>query len=529
MGHPGVHAATRGDHPAIVMAGSGETLTYRELDERSNRLAHLLRAAGLAPGDHMAIFMENQIRFMEVIWAAFRSGVYVTAINSFLTTDEVAYIVDDCDARLVVSSRAKADVIGAIDQRSTPKVERWLMTDGVPAAAAGDRSSGTVPPDWEPYEDAIAEYPPTPIEDQVPGTAMLYSSGTTGRPKGIKRPLPDHHIDELDPRTANFFISRYRYGPDMIYLSPAPMYHAAPLAYSNAVHRVGGTLVIMERFDAKQCLADIERFGVTHSQFVPTMFVRMLKLDEAERNAHDLSSLVVAVHAAAPCPVSVKQQMIDWWGPILLEYYAGTEGNGATFIDSHEWLERPGSVGRVRAGSLHICDPDGNDLSPGEIGGIYFSGGGTYEYHKAPEKTAGAMLPGGRTTLGDIGYVDEDGYLYLTDRMAHMIISGGVNIYPQEIEDALIAHPAVADVAVFGVPDAEMGEQVKAVVQPMDGVEPNDELAAELINFTRQHIAHYKCPRSVDFEAELPRLPTGKLYKRLLRDRYWGQQNSTIV
>ncbi|MGI9597363.1 MAG: AMP-binding protein [Acidimicrobiales bacterium] len=524
MAHPGIHAESRGDHPAVIMAESGEVLTYSQLDSRSNQLARLLQAQGLGVGDHIAIFMEKQIRFMEVIWAALRSGIYITAINSFLTAEEVAYIIDDCDARLVISSRSKGDVIGAIEPATTPKVERWLMTDGVVAGVAGQSQI-----DWERYEDAIAGFAPTPIDDPIPGTAMLYSSGTTGRPKGIKRPLPTHHVDELDPRTADFFISRYQYGPEMVYLSPAPMYHAAPLAYSTAVHRVGGTLVIMERFDAAQCLADIERFGVTHSQFVPTMFVRMLKLDGATRDASDLSTLKVAVHAAAPCPVAVKQQMIDWWGPILLEYYAGTEGNGATFIDSHEWLQRPGSVGRVRAGSLHICDTDGNDLPPGQVGGIYFSGAGTYEYHKAPEKTAEAMLPGGRTTLGDIGYMDEDGYLFLTDRRAHMIISGGVNIYPQEIEDALIAHPKVADVAVFGVPDPEMGEQVKAVVQPIEAVEPSDELATELIGFARQTIAHYKCPRSIDFEPELPRLPTGKLYKRLLRDRYWGESNSKIV
>lgn len=521
MGHPGVHAASNPDHPAVVMAGSGETISYRELDERSNQLAHLLRAGGLRPGDHLALFMENQVRFMEVVWAALRSGLYLTAINSFLTADEVAYIIDDCDARFVISSRAKADVAAAIDPATTPQVERWLMCDGVASDSGG--------PGWESYETAVAEHPVTKIADESPGMYMLYSSGTTGRPKGIKRPRPDHHVDELDPRTAQFFIPQYRYGAEMVYLSPAPMYHAAPLAFSTAVHRVGGTLVIMERFDAATCLADIERYAVTHSQFVPTMFVRMLKLDEAERNRHDLSTLDIAVHAAAPCPVNVKSAMIDWWGPILLEYYAGTEGNGATFITSEEWLAHPGSVGRARAGRVHICDADGNDLSPGEVGGVYFSGAGTYEYHKAPEKTAEAQLPGGRTTLGDIGYLDDEGYLYLTDRKAHMIISGGVNIYPQEIEDAMIAHPKVADIAVFGVPDQEMGEQVKAVAQLIEGVEPSDALAGELIEFARQSIAHYKCPKSVDFEAELPRLPTGKLYKRLLRDRYWGKTDSRIV
>jgi long-chain acyl-CoA synthetase len=457
------------------------------------------------------------------VWGALRSGIYITAINSFLSAEETAYIIDNCDARLVVSSRAKAEVATAIDPADTPEVERWLMTDGVPAT--GGDGAGT----WESYEEVTAAFPATPIDDESPGFPMLYSSGTTGRPKGVKRPLPDHRIDEVEPRVATFFVDRYRYGPDMIYLSPAPLYHAAPMTFSTAVHRVGGTLVVMERFDAAGCLAAIERYRVTHSQFVPTMFIRMLKLPDEDRLAHDLSTLEVAVHAAAPCPVPIKHQMIEWWGPILMEYYAGSEGNGATFITSEEWLERPGSVGLPRAGAIHICDEDGNELPPGEAGTIYFSGAGTYEYHKDPEKTEAAKLPGGRTTLGDIGYVDTDGFLYLTDRKAHMIISGGVNIYPQEVEDLLVTHPKVADVAVFGVPDQEMGEQVKAVVQVVDGVETGDALAGELIAFCREHIAHFKCPRSVDFEAELPRLPTGKLYKRLLRDRYWGDHASRIV
>jgi acyl-CoA synthetase (AMP-forming)/AMP-acid ligase II len=503
------------------MAGSGEVLTYRELDERSNRLAHELRAQGLRRGDHVALFMENHVRYMEIVWAALRSGIYITAINSFLTAPEVAYIVDDCDARLVLSSRAKADVAASIDPATTPKVERWLMVDGVATDLGG--------PAWESYEDAVAGRPATTIDDESSGALMLYSSGTTGRPKGIKRPLPDDPIDVLPLRMTAYTIPTYSYDADMVYLSPAPMYHAAPLVFSLAVHRVGGTLVIMEKFDAGAMLANIERFAVTHTQVVPTMFVRMLKLGEAERTTHDLSTLQVAIHAAAPCPVDVKRRMIEWWGPVLLEYYAGTEGNGATFINSEEWLTKPGSVGKVQGVNIHICDPDGNDLPAGEIGGVYFSGGGAYEYHKDPAKTADAALPGGRTTLGDVGYIDEDGYLFLTDRKAHMIISGGVNIYPQEAEDVLIGHPSVADVAVIGVPDEEMGEQVKAVVQPVDGVEVGAQLEAELIAYTRERLATFKCPRSIDFEDELPRLPTGKLYKRILRDRYWGKPDGRIV
>lgn len=521
MAYPGVHAQTRPDHPAVIMAGSGEVLSYRELDERSNQLAQVLRSQGLTRGDHVAMFMENQIRYMEIVWACYRAGLYITAINSYLTAEEVAYIIDDCDADVVISSRAKADQAAIIDPASTPKVKRWLMTDGVASDAGG--------PLWESYEDAIADAPTTMIEDESMGFYMLYSSGTTGRPKGIKRALPEIPLDELDPRTKLMMDGAYAYSQDMVYLSPAPMYHAAPLAFSTPVHRVGGTLVIMEKFDAVGSLAAIENYAVTHAQFVPTMFVRMLKLDDQDRLRHDTSTLNVAIHAAAPCPVDVKHAMIDWWGPIIYEYYAGTEGVGSTLIDSHEWLEHPGSVGQARIGKLHICDEEGNDLPAGQIGGVYFSGGGEFEYHKAPDKTADAMLDGGRGTLGDIGYVDDDGYLYLTDRKAHMIISGGVNIYPQEIEDAMIAHPAVTDVAVFGVPHAEMGEEVKAVVQPADGVVGDDALERELIAFARDHIAHYKCPRTVDFEAELPRLPTGKLYKRLLRDRYWGKTDSTIV
>ena len=514
MAYPGTHAATRPEHRAVVMAGSGETLTYRELDERSNRVAHLFRAEGLVRGDHVAIFMENQIRFMEIVWGALRSGLHITAVNSFLVADEAAYIIDDCDAALVISSAAKATVANSIEPATCPQVRRWLMTDqgdDVPRGGEGR---------WESFEAAVDAHPSTPISDESPGFTMLYSSGTTGRPKGVKRPLPTHPIDEVEPIGRAIFTGQYQYSPEMVYLSPAPMYHAAPLAFSTAVHRIGGTLVVMERFDAATCLATIDRFEVTHSQFVPTMFVRMLKLTDDERNAHDVSSLRVAIHAAAPCPVSVKQQMIDWWGPIILEYYAGSEGNGSTFITSEEWLEHPGSVGRAGRGSIHICDDDGNDLTAGEIGTIYFAGGGKYEYYKAPEKTAAAALTGGRTTLGDIGYLDEDGYLYLTDRKAHMIISGGVNIYPQEIENVLIEHPAVIDVAVFGIPDEEMGEEVKAAVQLADGFDESPELETELIGYLHERIAHFKCPKSVDFEAELPRLPTGKLYKRLLRDRY---------
>jgi fatty-acyl-CoA synthase len=380
---------------------------------------------------------------------------------------------------------------------------------------------GTIP-GWESYEDALAGASPEPLAEEWIGDSMLYSSGTTGRPKGILRPLPQ--MTAAEGFAMRQMGNQYGYGPDTVYLSPAPLYHAAPLAFVLGVLSFGGTVVMMERFDAEQALQMIERYGVTHSQWVPTMFVRMLKLPEEARKAHDLSSLKIAVHAAAPCPVEVKRQMIEWWGPLLFEYYAGTEGSGATFITSEDWLKHPGSVGKAGVGILHICDENGNDLPPGEAGLIYFEREiATFEYHNDPAKTRAARHPQHENwnALGDVGYMDEDGYLYLTDRQAFMIISGGVNIYPQAIEDALITHPKVGDVAVFGVPDAEMGEAVKAVIEPAPGQEPTDELAAELLDYARSKLAHYMAPRSLDFIVEMPRLPTGKLYKRLLRDAYW--------
>jgi acyl-CoA synthetase (AMP-forming)/AMP-acid ligase II len=507
--YPGTQAERVPDRAAVVMAGSGETVTFRELDERSNQLAHLLRDAGLRRGDHVALLMENQPRFLEVVWAALRSGLYLTAINSHLTAEEVAYIVGDCEAQAFVSSRALAGVAGEMPWAELGRVTTRLMVDEV-AVEGFDR-----------YEEAVAAFPTTKIDDESTGATMLYSSGTTGRPKGVLRPLADEKPWEGEARLAGL-TAMYGFREDMVYLSPAPMYHAAPLAFSISAQRFGGTVVIMERFDPAAALQAIDRFRVTHSQWVPTMFVRLLRLPDDERLGPDLSTHEVAIHAAAPCPVTVKQQMIEWWGPILYEYYAGTEGNGSTSITSEEWLAHPGSVGRARAGAVHIIGEDGKEVPAGQEGGIYFSGGAEYEYHNDPKKTEEARLPGGLTTLGDVGYVDEEGWLYLTDRKAYMIISGGVNIYPREIEDVLIQHPAVADVAVFGVPNDDLGEEVKAVVQLLPSHEASDDVARELQTFVRGHLAGFKVPRTVDFIDELPRLPTGKLYKRVLRDPYWA-------
>ena len=504
--YPGTIAAQHPERPAIVMGESGEVVTYRELDERSNRLAHLLRAAGLGHGDHIALLMENAPRFLEVVWAALRSGLYVTTINSHLTAEEVTYIVGDCGARVLVTSAALGPVASGLAWDELPTVDTRLVVGG--------ELSG-----FDRYEDAVARFPATPVDDERTGGTMLYSSGTTGRPKGVLRPLPDTTPGQEDARLAAT-AQAYGFRDGMVYLSPAPMYHAAPLAFSVLAQRFGGTVVMMEHFDPASALALVERHRVTHSQWVPTMFVRLLRLSEEERGAHDLSSHEVAIHAAAPCPVPVKHGMIEWWGPILHEYYAGTEGNGSTAINSEEWLARPGSVGRARAGQVHIIGPTGEELPAGEEGAIYFSGGASFEYHGDPEKTEGARLPGGLSTLGDIGYLDEEGWLFLTDRKAHMIISGGVNIYPREIEDVLIQHPAVADVAVIGVPDEDFGESVKAVVELLAGREPSSAMASELTAFARQHLAGFKVPRSIDFTDHLPRLATGKLYKRLLKDQY---------
>jgi long-chain acyl-CoA synthetase len=503
------HARLTPDKPAVIMAESGAVMTYAQLNDRSNRLAQYLYDQGLRRGDHIAVLMENNIRFVEVCWAALRSGLYFTTINRYLPADEAAYIVQDCEARVLVTSMAKADIAGSLADL-IPTCPRRLMVDGVIDG-------------WESYEAAIAAFPPEPLAQEFLGESMLYSSGTTGRPKGILRPLTN-----LTPSQGGELrlarLQRYRGSADMVYLSPAPLYHAAPNAYVLSTQFMGGIVVVMERFDALEALRLIERHKVTHSQWVPTMFVRMLKLPKEEREQFDLSSHQVAIHAAAPCPVEVKRQMIEWWGPILYEYYAGTEGSGSTFIESEDWLAHPGSVGRAALGTLHICDENGRELPPGEAGTVYFEREEIpFVYHNDPAKTRAAQHPDHPTwsALGDVGYLDADGYLYLTDRKAFMIISGGVNIYPQAIEDVLIGHPKVADVAVVGVPHAEMGEAVQAVVEAAPGIQPSRALAEELIAFARERMAHYTVPRGIDFIEEMPRLPTGKLYKRGLRDEYW--------
>ncbi|HSG88268.1 MAG TPA: acyl-CoA synthetase [Pseudomonadales bacterium] len=512
--YPGHWAKVKPDATAAINARTGAILTWAELDAGSNRIVNWLADHGLVPGDHVALFMENNLRFFEIAWAAFRSGLYITCINRYLNAEEAAYIAGDCEARVLFASKAREDVARELPALC-PGVEHFLMSDGVIDG-------------WAPLEASVADSPTTPRGNEPAGDSMLYSSGTTGRPKGIKRPLTGLSIRE-GTRINPALIGQYHFEEESVYLCPAPLYHAAPFAFSMGAQSLGATVVMMEKFDPVEALSLIESHHITHSQWVPTMFVRMLKLDPAERTRFDLSSHRVAIHAAAPCPVEVKRQMIEWWGPILYEYYAGTEGNGSTFITSPEWLTHPGSVGRAATGVLHICDEDGTELPVGEPGLIYFEQEvRPFEYHKAPDKTAACEHPDhpNWTALGDVGYLDDEGYLYLTDRKAFMIISGGVNIYPQEVEDALVLHEKVADVAVFGVPHEEMGEEVKAVVEVAEGETAGPELEAELIAFARAKLAHYMVPRSVDFIDEMPRLPTGKLYKRILRDRYWAQDDA---
>ncbi|MBX3706242.1 MAG: acyl-CoA synthetase [Pseudomonadales bacterium] len=456
----------------------------------------MLRRLGLRTGDGIAVLTENHPDTLAVFWAAQHTGLAYTAISVQFQRDEVQYILADCEAKLLVASATQHD-----------------KAAGSPQAIRLDIA------DWR---TLIAAEPASLPEDAAEGAEMLYSSGTTGRPKGVRvaRPgAPLGTVSELFRRR----VALHGISADTVYLSTAPLYHSAPLRYNAMVHRCGGTSVVMPRFDAEQSLALIEAHRVTHSQWVPTMFVRLLRLPKETRARYDLSSHRFAVHAAAPCPVDVKRRMLEWWGPIIYEYYSGTEGNGQTAISPEEWLSHPGSVGRPVLGAVHIVDDTGRELPAGTTGTVYFSGGPRFEYFKDPEKTAAAYNDRGWSTLGDIGHVDVDGYLYLTDRASHMIISGGVNVYPREVEDVLLTHPAVADVAVFGIPDAEYGEAVKAAVElerDANGATPAVD-AAELIAYCRARLAHLKCPKSVDFHAALPRHQTGKLYKDALRRPYW--------
>jgi long-chain acyl-CoA synthetase len=511
------HAEQHPHKPAIVIGATGVTVTYAEFEARANRVAHLLRAAGLKRGDHISVFMENGTGMLEIEGGAERTGVYYTLINTYLAPDEVAYILTNSRSRMLFSSPARQPVAIAAAEKC-PNLERKLMT-----------GPGDPPPGWESYDVAIAGCPTDPVPAEALGTAMLYSSGTTGQPKGILRELPDAAPGEA-LAVMDFVKAMFGFREGMTYLNPAPLYHSAPAASVSASLRLGATVIVMEHFDAQQWLALVERYRVTHCQMVPVMFSRLLRLPEEIRARYDTSSLECIVHAAAPCPVHIKRAMIDWLGPIITEYYGATEAHGFTFCDSAQWLAHPGTVGRPILGELLILDDDRNPCPPGVDGTIWFRGATAFQYFHDPVKTAESRSDdGAASSVGDVGHVDADGYLYLTDRKTYMIISGGVNIYPQETENLLSAHPAVLDVAVIGVPNEDLGEEVKAVVQLADPASASPELAQELIDYCRARLAHFKCPRTVDFVAELPRYPTGKLYKRLLRDAYWTGHQTPIV
>jgi acyl-CoA synthetase (AMP-forming)/AMP-acid ligase II len=500
MQHPTAHAAARPDKPAVVMGGTGARRTYGELEDASNRVAQLLRSAGLRTGDHVAVLLTNRVEWYDVVWGALRAGLYVTPVNFHLTAAEAGYITRDCGARALFADAELAGTVAAMGGD--------LGAVGLKLAVGGPVDG------FEDLAAAAADAPAAPIADEVEGTWMLYSSGTTGRPKGIKPPLRGYPLGAETP-FGSLLTGLYGFTADTVYLSPAPLYHAAPAGWTTMTQRLGGTAIVMERFDAEEWLALVERHRVTHSQVVPTHLVRLLKLPEEVRRRYDLSSLQRLVHAAAPCPPEVKRAAIEWLGPIVYEFYSGSEGSGFCAIGPEEWLAHPGSVGRSLMGAVHIVGEDGEEVTDGGEGQVWFESATRFEYHRDAEKTAGAWNDRGWSTMGDIGRVDADGYLYLTDRVAHTIISGGVNIYPREAEDVLVVHPAVLDVGVVGVPDDEMGERVVAFVQLTPGA-TGDASADDLLAWCRERLTHYKCPTEVRFVDELPRLPTGKLQKRAL-------------
>jgi fatty-acyl-CoA synthase len=512
--HPSSHARTTPDHPALVLADTGEVLTYRELDEQSNRFAHVLRAHGLQPGDRIGVMMRNSLLMPVVYWGATRCGVFVTMLSTHLKPEEAAYILGDSASKLLVLSASVGATPRALagEARGTiPGVEAILFADDdepIPGATS--------------LGEAMVDQRSTPVPDEISGFHMLYSSGTTGRPKGIAVPFTPGPIDEFNPSEGR--PDMYRPFDPLVAWNAGPLYHAAPLSGMVITQRLGGTFVTLRKFDAEATLKAIDQWKVNHAQFVPTMFVRMLALPDKVRAKYDHSSLKLAIHAAAPCPVEIKRRMIDWWGNCIFEYYSSTEGVGATAITAEEWLKKPGSVGRSSMGPIHICDDEGRELPPGEPGVIWFEApeGRTINYLNDPEKARRSTHPDHANwfTVGDIGRLDEDGYLFLTDRKDFMIISGGVNIYPQAIEDCLIVHPKVMDAAVIGVPDAEYGERVKAVVQPKVWADAGPALEAELREWCAARISAVTCPRSYDFVEELPRIPSGKLAKHELRKVY---------
>jgi long-chain acyl-CoA synthetase len=502
-------AVTARHHPLrpALIAGT-QTRTFAELNARCNQLARVLRRHGLKDGDAVALVCSNRPEFAEAVYAAQRSGLRITPINWHLTAEEIAYIVSDCEARALIAEVQFASS-AAEAGRGSPNASVRLAIGGVIGG-------------FEPYEAALAAEPDHDLEDPTLGQVMFYTSGTTGRPKGVWRPnRTPQEADTLLRDRYEYF--RYQEGQDSN-LVTGPLYHGGPFAYSLTMPlSVGVGTVVMDRWGSEDALRLIEQHRITHTHMVPIMFHRLLELPESVRRRYDLSSLRVVVHGAAPCPVETKRSMMQWLGPIVYEYYGATEGR-ATFIDPIEWLRKPGSVGRPNGGHVDIQDSEGNRVPPGVVGTVYLRApdSARFEYFKDGEKTS-SVYRGDRFTVGDMGYIDDDGYLFLTARTAEVIISGGVNIYPAEVDGVLLGHPVVADVATVGVPNREWGEEVKSVVILRPGVRPDTELARELADYVRANLAHYKCPRSIDFAVDLPRDDNGKIYRRRVRDRYWTE------
>ncbi|GLZ15943.1 putative acyl-CoA ligase [Actinomadura sp. NBRC 104425] len=510
--YPGQYAISKPDHPAMIMAGGGERITYAELDRRSIRLARVLDHHGLAPDATVAVVCENRLEWAEMIWAVARSGRCCAPVNRHLGPAEMVQLLRaaDADALLIsgVGRQTLREVVGHV-----PGLRLTLLIED------GADPGGDLPDGCHDYHASLAAMPDDPLPRERLGGRMMFSSGTTGTPKGIRHPGSDIHPADAPPHLGGY-TELFGFDGDTVYLSPAPTYHTAPFRFVFAITQLGGTVVSMGRFDPVRTLEAIERYRVTHAQFVPTMLQRMLRLPEEVRRRFDLSSLKVAITGAAPCPPELKLRIMDWWGPVLHELYGASESYGNCHIGPQEMLRRPASVGRALRGTIHITDEDGRELPPGRPGTVWFEGTAPFEYQGDPAKTRDSGNPRGWRTVGDVGYLDEEGYLYLTGRRDHLIISGGVNIHPQEAEDVLAVHPKVEDVAVIGVPDEEYGQSVKAVVVAARDAAAGPELAAELIAYCRDRLAHYKCPRSVDFTDALPRGDNGKLYKNRLKERY---------
>lgn len=509
MALPLDHAAQDPDRVAVIDE-AGKRLTYGELDAHAKQVAQLILASGVGEGGHIAFCLENRLEYFWTAFGAQYAGVYYTAISPWLHADEIAYIVDNCGAELVIGSAATQPVM-AEAHKTCQRPRHWFSMDG---AAEG----------YEDFKAALERQPAELLPDPRDGRDMLYSSGTTGRPKGVKHPLPPRPFGQ-DLGSAFTLAERLGLSGEAVYLNPAPLYHAAPLRWSMAILRMGGQVVSMARFDAARALALMAAHRVTHAQFVPTMMIRLLKLPEEVRRAADLSALERVIHAAAPCPVETKHRLMDWWGPIVDEYYGGTESNGLAYCAAEEWLDRPGTVGRAMLGALHILDDDGHQLPPGQPGTVYWSGMPRFAYHGEPEKTAKAYR-GDKSTLGDIGYVDADGYLFLTDRDVNLIVCGGVNIYPQLTEDVLLQHPDVADAAVIGTPDPELGEVLLAVIEPSGASSDPDALIGRLRAHAGAELPRIRQPRHYEIVETLPRHPNGKLRKVEMRAHYRQQRGS---